>query len=104
MPERFVEWVNDSYNILGYEAEECIGKSTEMFYASPEGYQKTGALLTDAIREGKDVVLTEVMLQRKNGELIDCLLSARFIQLGDERVVLTSFLDITEQLRIEKDF
>ena len=32
VPERKIEWVNDSFKILGYEPKECIGRSTEFLY------------------------------------------------------------------------
>ena len=98
MPERTIDWANDSYDILGFEPSECVGRSTEMFYASPEEYQRVGVLLDDIIREGKDVLLTEAMIRRKNGEVIDAEINLAVFRKNDKEVTLTALVrDITQR-------
>jgi PAS domain S-box-containing protein len=98
MPERTIDWANDSYDILGYEVGECVDGSTEKFYASPEEYQRVGALLDDIIRGGKDVLLTEAMLCRKNGEVFDAEINAAVYRVNDETVNLTALVrDISKR-------
>jgi chemotaxis protein methyltransferase CheR len=102
MPERVIEWANDSFNILGYEAEECIGESTEKFYASPEEYQTVGALLEDVIRDGRDVILTEAMLRRKNGEVFPAEINAAVYRENGKVVSITALArDISERKKAE---
>jgi chemotaxis protein methyltransferase CheR len=104
MPERVVEWINDSYNILGYEPEECVGKSTEMFYASPAGYRETGALLSDAIEAKKNVLLTEVILQRKNGEVFPAEVNVSVYRENGKVVSVTALArDISERKQAEEE-
>jgi len=38
MPERKIEWANDTFKILGYEPDECVGKTTEFLYPDREGF------------------------------------------------------------------
>ena len=42
MPERTINWANDSFNVLGYEPEEYIGQTTKKYYANPEDYDAVG--------------------------------------------------------------
>ena len=56
MPERVIEWANDSFRLIGYESEEFIGKTTEFLYPDKEGFLTFGNKLKNAIAEGKDVM------------------------------------------------
>lgn len=102
MPDRVIEWANDSYNILGYEPEECVGKSTEMFYSSPEGYLEFGSLLQETISAGKDVLLTEAMLRRKSGEVFPAEISiSLYKENGNLAGVTTLIRDISVRKQAE---
>ena len=68
MPEREIMWVNDSSNISGYEPHELIGKSPEILYANRDDFIKFGAELKLAIEEGRNVIFSEQLYKRKNGE------------------------------------
>ncbi len=103
MPERTVEWTNDSYQVLGYEPEECVGKSTEKFYSNSEDYQSFGALLADASQSDKKVLSAETLLRRKNGEVFPAEISASVYRVGGEVISVTSLVrDITERKKVEE--
>jgi formate hydrogenlyase transcriptional activator len=104
MPERLIEWANDSYGILGYEASECVGGSTAMFYPSPEEYQRVGAFLDDIIRQGKNVMLTEGLLRRKNGEVFEAEINISVYREQNDVIRLTSLVrDVSETKQAAKE-
>jgi len=104
MPERIIEWANDSYDVLGYESEESVGESPEMFYASPEESQAVRTLLSGLIREGKDVLRMEAMLRHKNGRIFPAEINAAVYKENGEVVSVTSLVrDITERKQTELD-
>ena len=103
MPERTINWVNDSFNILGYKPEESVGQSTEKYYANPEDYDRVGSLQQDAIRRGEDVISTEVMARRKDGKVIPVELTATFYKEEGKLINITAMVrDITERKQAEK--
>jgi chemotaxis protein methyltransferase CheR len=105
MPERVIEWTNDSFNVLGYEAEDCLGESTEKFYASAEEYQAVGTLLEDAIKKGNYVLRTEAFLRRKNGEIFPAEINAAvYIENGAVVSVTSLIRDISERRQAEASF
>ena len=68
MPERVIEWVNDSFRLTGYDPEDCIGRTTEFLYPNKRGFIDFGNKLQKAIKAGEDVLQAEQILGRKNGE------------------------------------
>ena len=38
MPERKIEWVNDSIRLIGYEPSECVGKDTAFLYSDKDNF------------------------------------------------------------------
>ncbi|MHC4962320.1 MAG: PAS domain S-box protein [Planctomycetota bacterium] len=103
MPERTINWVNDSFNVLGYKPEETIGQSTKKYYANPEDYDKVGKIQQDAIRRGEDVISTEVMVRRKDGTVIPAELTATFYKEEGKLINTTAMVrDITERKQAEK--
>lgn len=102
MPERVIEWANDSFRLIGYEPEECIGKTTEFLYPDKEGFLAFGNKLKNATAEGKDVMHTEQLLRRKNGELFPAEITLTFFREKLEIVRATSIVrDITERKKAE---
>ena len=55
MPERVIEWANDTYNVLGYEPGECVGKTTEFLYPDRKGFIEFGDKIQRAIAVGDDI-------------------------------------------------
>jgi PAS domain S-box-containing protein len=102
-PERTINWANDSFDVMGYEPEECIGKTTKKYYADPEYYDAVGRLQQDAIRKGDNLIRTEVMVLRKDGRVIPAELTATFYREGGKLSQLTSFVrDISERKKAEE--
>ncbi len=103
MPERVIEWFNDSYRLTGYGPEECIGKTTQLLYPDERGFFTFGDNLKSAIAEGKDVLHTEQLLKRKNGEVFSAEITTTLFKEKGEIVRVTSIVrDITERRRAEE--
>ena len=103
LPERTINWANDSFDVLGYEPEEYIGQTTEKYYANSEYYDAVGRLQEDAIRKGDDMITTEVRVLRKDGRVIPAELTATFYREGGKLSQITAFIrDISERKQAEK--
>ena len=103
MPERTINWANDSFNVMGYEPEEYIGQSTKKFYANPEDYDAVGRLQQDAIRKGDDMIRTEVMALRKDGRVIPAELTATYYWEEGKLSLITALVrDISERKLAEE--
>jgi len=103
MPERVIEWANDSFKLTGYEPEESIGKTTQFLYPDESGFFTFGDKLKSAIAEGKDVLDTEQLLKRKNGEVFPAEITTTFFREKGEVIRVTSIIrDITERKKLEQ--
>ncbi|MBW2639335.1 MAG: PAS domain S-box protein [Deltaproteobacteria bacterium] len=103
MPERTINWANDSFNVLGYESEEYIGQSTRKYYANPEYYDAIGRLQQDAIRKGDNIVRTEIMVLCKDGRVIPAEFTATYYREEGELSQITAFVrDISERKLAEE--
>jgi PAS domain S-box-containing protein len=98
----FVE-VNPAFcNIIGYTAEELIGKPVRIGYANDEEYVRAGRTLYKQVAK-KGLGITEARLKRKDGEIFEGLLYLSPIDpqdssLGYEGIII----DITERKRAEE--
>jgi PAS domain S-box-containing protein len=103
IPERTINWANDSFNVMGYEQEEYIGQSTKKYYANPEDYDAVGRLQQDAIRKGDDMISTEVMVRRKDGKVIPAELTASYYREEGKLSLITACVrDISERKQAKK--
>jgi PAS domain S-box-containing protein len=103
MPDRTINWGNDSFNVLGYEPEEYIGQPAKKYYANLEDYDAVGELQREAIRKGDDMIRTEVMALRKDGRVIPAELTATFFrEEGNLSQVTAMVRDISERKRAEE--
>lgn len=104
MPERVIEWANDSYKLLGYESEEFVGHDTAFLYANKAEFQKLGEKMEIAIAEEKDVLHASQLLKRKNGEIFPADITLTFHKEKNEVVKITSIVrDITERILLEEE-
>jgi len=103
MPEMTIEWVNDSIRLTGYEPRECIGKTTEFLYADKSEFLNFGDNLKRAFSKGKDVLHTEQLLKRKNGEVFPAEITTT-LYMGEDNVLRATSIvrDITERKQAEK--
>jgi PAS domain S-box-containing protein len=103
IPERKINWVNDSFNVMGYDPEEYIGESTDKYFANPEDYDAVGELQQNALREGKNVIHTEIMARRKDGRVIPAELTATFYREKGRVDLITAMVrDISERREAEE--
>jgi len=84
-----------------YTSKELIGKSSRMLYPTYEEYEFVGKETFRQIRE-QGVGVVETRWQRKDGQIIDVLMSSADIDHGDivSGVTFTG-IDITERKRAE---
>jgi two-component system cell cycle sensor histidine kinase/response regulator CckA len=89
--------------MLGYEAEELVGQSVRMIFATEEEYQRVGRdVYADLKAHGAGVI--ETVMCRKNGELLNVLMSSTQIQTDDEFTDVTfNFIDVTKSRRMERE-
>jgi len=104
MPERVIEWANDSFRLIGYEPEECVGKTTEFLYPDKKEFLGFGKKLKNTIAAGNDILHAEQLLKRKNGEVFPADITITIYKEKDEVVRVTSIVrDITERKRAEQE-
>jgi PAS domain S-box-containing protein len=94
--------VNDAFlAATGYAAEEVIGRSA----AEMRIWEDTAARqqLEQSLEKSGSVRNREVRVRAKDGDLIDCLVSAETVSIHDELCVLSTIEDITERKRSEDE-
>jgi len=102
--DRVFSWTNDTLaKITGYSAEEMIGQNAVMLYNSQAEYERAGQEKYGKIEKyGTGTV--ETKWTRKNGEIIDVLLSSTPIDPKNLKAGVTfSVQDITRRKRMEDD-
>jgi PAS domain S-box-containing protein len=95
--------VNDRISeMLGYSRDELVGKNARMIYPTDKDFEYVGSEKYRQIREhGTGTV--ETRWRRKDGEVIDVLLSSTALDPADLSAGVTfTALDITERKRVEK--
>ncbi len=103
MPDQIIDYVNSIVEtIFGYTTEECIGKSTHVFFQNKKGYLHFAMKLREAIKEQKEILRTEHVLKRKDGELFTAEITTTFLQEnGELGRVISIVRDITERKQME---
>ena len=102
-PERRLLEVNERLcEMLGYSREELIGQSARVLYPSDEDFDFVGRVKYAQIRE-RGVGSVETRWQRKDGSIINVLLSSALVDPADPSAGTTfTALDITERKRVEE--
>lgn len=104
LPERTVEWARDTYGVLGHDLDKYIGNTTEWLYRSPEEHQAFGAFIQNAIRDGKDSLITQMEMLNKNGEAVPIEVNATiFYEKGEPVNMIGLIRDISERKKMEND-
>lgn len=89
--------------ILGYSAEELLGKSARILYPSDEEFEFVGREKYAQIRD-RNTGTVETKWLRKDGSIIDVLLSSTPIDSKNLSMGVTfTALDITNRKQVEKD-
>jgi PAS domain S-box-containing protein len=87
--------------MLGYSQEQLIGKNARVLYPTDEDYEYVGREKYAQIQE-KGTGTVETRWERKDGKIINVLMSSTPLDLSDLSVGVTfTALDITEQKRVE---
>ncbi len=103
MPERKIEWVNaSSFNILGYDPEELIGRTTEFLYPNRNEFLAFGDKLTGVVAEGKNIVHIAQFLRRKSGEAFPAEFTLTLHKEKGEVIGVTGIIrDVSERKQAE---
>jgi diguanylate cyclase (GGDEF)-like protein/PAS domain S-box-containing protein len=97
---RYLE-VNDAWlRWFGFAREEVIGRSSLELQIWPNPADR--AWIVRRLEEGVAVRNFECRLRKKSGEIGDTLLSSELFELGGERCMVTSLMDITERKLAER--
>jgi PAS domain S-box-containing protein len=101
---RVFQEVNDTTcRLTGYSREELIGKFTRILYATDEDFAAASAMY-DQLAE-KPIIVVETRWRRKDGTMLDILLSGAPLVPDDPAQGVTFIgLDITERKRTEERF
>jgi PAS domain S-box-containing protein len=83
----------------GYTAEEVVGRSPAEIQLW--GSSASRKQLEQAIKKTGSVRNLEIQLRTKDGELLDCLVSADTVSIHDQPCVLCVMQDITDRKRSE---
>ena len=84
--------------ITGYSLEEFKKVNVRDTYANPNDRQ----YLITRLKETGEIKDYEVQLKRKDGTLYYALLNSRIIEINEQKLVLTTTLDITERKHLEE--
>ncbi len=101
--DRVFRQINDKFcEMLGYSMDELIGQQSLLVYPSIEEFEKVGREKYEQIKE-KGTGTVETVMKRKNGRLINVLMSSTPIEINDLSAGVTfTALDITESKQAEK--
>jgi PAS domain S-box-containing protein len=89
--------------MLGYSQEEILGKSARLFYPTVEDFEYVGREKYKQIYK-KGIGAVETRFQRKDGKVIDVLLSSTPIDPNDLSIGITfTVLDVTHRKQSEKE-
>jgi len=102
--DRVIQQANERLcEMLGYSREELLGKSARMLYPTDEEYEYVGREKYKQIRE-RNIGTVETRWQRKDGTVIDVLLSSSPLDPDDLSVGVTfTALDITSRNQVEQE-
>lgn len=93
---------NDAWlRLFGLSRNEVIGYSLNDLELWPDSasYRQ----LSRQLKQNRLVDDLAVQLSHQNGSCINCLVSARFIAVGTEQMIATSYKDITQQVKAETE-
>ncbi|EFK10333.1 PAS domain S-box protein [delta proteobacterium NaphS2] len=97
---RLVEMNDACTQVMGYERDEILGKTTLEIGAWPEPEKRTEYI--DHIKRKGGFDNKEITSKKKNGETFIGLWSVRKIEMGGEEYLVNALVDITERKLAEK--
>ena len=103
MPERVIEWANDTYYVFGYAPDEFRGKTTEFLYPDIKDYLEAGKKIEKEIADGKEVFGVEWILRKKSGELFPAEIKLSFFRVEGKVIRITAIVrNIADRKRVEQ--
>jgi len=101
---RMIKEANDRLcEMTGYSREELLEKSSLMLYPTLEEYERVGLVKYNMLSE-RGTGYVETRWQRKDGSVVDILLSSSPIIPGDlSKEITFTALDITERKKAEEE-
>ncbi len=84
--------------ITGYSLEEFKKVNVRNTYANPDDHQ----YLITSLQETGEITDYEVQLKQKDGTLYYALLNSRIIDINEQKLLLTTTVDITERKHLEE--
>jgi PAS domain S-box-containing protein len=105
VPERVIESVNDSFNIFGYDPDECVGKTTEFLYPDRADFLAFGDIMAEFFADdNQDILHIEKMFRKKNGAVFPADLTITKYRVNNKIVSITAIArDITERKKAEAE-
>ena len=82
--------------ILGYEKSELLEENTRFLYPDEENFQKVGELYSNP---GRSI---EIMVRRKDGKLVDLLLTASHLTGCPADGTIFTMVDVSDRKQVER--
>ena len=103
--DRVIAEVNDRFcEMTGYARDELMGQSSRMLYPTREEFDMVGGVIRCAQSEKAGIGSLETRMMRKDGSIMDVLVSSTPLEPGDDSAGVTfTALDITERKKAEQD-
>ena len=97
-------WVNDTFaRMLGYEAQELMGKESLVHFPDRKAWEAFGAEAYPAIAAGRPFT-TERVMKRKDGSLFWCQVAGNAVDPKDlSKGSIWTNVDITDRKRAEEE-
>ncbi len=94
--------VNGSWlKLFEYSREEVIGRNSKELNMFPSNYAKREAIVEQTLKQGS-ALNQEISACTKTGKLLKVLASAEAVNIGGEKYILSSAIDLTERKRAEE--
>ena len=104
-PERTVEWINDSYGVmgLGVNLKHIKGNATQEYFADKAEAERFGEIQRKAILAGESFIRAEIMARHRDGSIFPAELTGTFYKEHGVVTKTTAMVrDITERKDAEK--
>jgi len=102
-PERIIEWANDTFRTLGFEPDECVGRTTDFLYPSRDEFIAFGDKMARAITDGQEVFCTEQNMVNKSGDVFPAEITLSFFKTKGDVVRVTAIVrNIAERKQKEQ--
>jgi PAS domain S-box-containing protein len=105
VPERTIEWVNDSYGVmgLGVNPKHIKGKATQEYFVDKIESERFGEIQRKAILAGENFIRAEVMARHRNGSIFPAEITSTFYKEHGVVTKTTAMVrDITDRKQAEK--